>query len=925
MSNRPTDTLTTLQQKYNLFVNNTNEFHILKVDDGELINNGDNGLDSISLKEINKAEQYPDSYPEEYEQWSNMGNDSNLSEELNTPCGIASNEYHTANPTTYDRGYEMYANNSIAPAAGVAPSPKFNHSFGSNTPKRLVELSKLGIETVTVSRDQLILSKYLPKDLIEKVIADSGKKAVILGAGLGLGKSTLMSSMMLNSKSGQGIAVSHRVKLIEQICDVFKAENYKPLKTSDGGLTPDRVGTTIHSLDGIHELELLSNAVNGEICAADEFESIANELNQYKTLKTPHKAIAALKSIAQKTKLFIAADAHPSSQSVHLLSVLGFDTSDILFINVERPELEGYSIQIVEQGESKDVTPFTAMVNEAKASLERGEKVTIVSMSREKLKQAHRELKTASLFPIMIHSRTSEETASSLTPESYQNHDLTMLSPSMSTGISFDGDDKYNHADHVMVHASNFAGTGGPFDCLQALFRDRKPKKITIYYESGDDPLDQADKMAAYAKHRFNTVEEILENDQALRENYTKNRPNDQVVSSFLLCNRIKNGNDKLDFIGILREELKYKGAVVTSTTTDGIAAGEVTPELMKAHKEEMRSEYIDSVASAIKLTDDVDESELDTELLKAATTRRYIENETCVDLDRLSNPDKVKLIESVIPEHGLSVLNLVWGIERAFSDQKKLKDIVKYSLGGAACFEGDKARFIEGDRNTKIYWQYTNKYVKLGLKALGIEGEAGNLTATVDSVVISNDTIRNRSNPAYSLASSLSKDSVSAIRSGLVGVMTTHQQIKKNPARYIIDILKNLFDVKARKSRGKTCWTVDVSSIERLISIVNARADSGVNSIGDYHQQIQEWIDSAPTRQSRVMQKEANTTKTISDAQSSIAEYMNQFGRPELMDQALEWMQPYENRINSGKIKHSDMGVLLLKFIALQPVDNFL
>lgn len=888
------------------------------------ITNKDIESNVISLNEINKAEQYPDYYPEEYEQWSNMGNDSSLTEDLYSPCGSAANTTDMANHITYDRGSKMYSNDSSTPIDGVAPSPKFHHSFSSKTPRRLTELSKLGIETVTITRDQLILGKYLPKELIEQIIADSGKKAIILGAGLGLGKSTVMSSMMLNSTSGHGIAVSHRVKLIEQICDVFKAENYQALKASDGGVTPPRVGTTIHSLDAIHDLELLSNAVNGEICAADEFESIANELNQHKTLKTPHKAIAALKGIADKTKLFIAADAHPSSQSVHFLSVLGFDTADILFINVERPELEGYSIQIVEQGENKDVTPFTAMVNEAKSSLRRGEKVTVVSMSRDKLEQAHRELCTAALNPIMIHSRTAEKVAAGLTPESYENHDLVMLSPSMSTGISFDGGDNYNHADHVMVHASNFAGTGGPFDCLQALFRDRKPKKITIYYESGEDPLDPAEKTAAYAKHRISTVEEILENDQVLRENYKKHRPNDQAVGSFLLCNLIKNGDDKLGFIGILRDELRYKGAKVTSISTDDIAAGEVTPELMKAHKVEIREEYVDSVANAIKLTDDTDESELEPETLKAATTRRYIENETCVDLDSLSSPDKVKLIDSVIPEYGAGVLSLVWGIERAFSDQKKLKDIVKYSLGGAACFDGDQARFIEGDRNTKIYWQYKNKYVKLGLKALGIEGEAGNLSATADNVTISNETIKSRSNPAYSLASSLKQGSESATRSGLVGVMTSHLQVKKNPAKYIIDILQSLFDVKARKSRGKSCWIVDVSSIESLIDIVNARANSGVNSVDEYHQRIQEWIDNAPTRQSKLMQKEANTTKTISDAQTSIIECMTQFGRSELIEQALEWMQPYENRINSGKIKHSGMGVLLLKFIALQPVDNF-
>ena len=68
------------------------------------ITNKDIESNVISLNEINKAEQYPDYYPEEYEQWSNMGNDSSLTEDLYSPCGSAANTTDMANHITYDRG-----------------------------------------------------------------------------------------------------------------------------------------------------------------------------------------------------------------------------------------------------------------------------------------------------------------------------------------------------------------------------------------------------------------------------------------------------------------------------------------------------------------------------------------------------------------------------------------------------------------------------------------------------------------------------------------------------------------------------------------------------------------------------------------------------------------------------------------------------
>ena len=808
--------------------------------------------------------------------------------------------------------YRDYCESQSVPHSSVATS-------------RLAELVKLGLKTVTISRDQLILGKYLPEDLIKSAIADSGKKAVVLGAGLGLGKSTVMSSMMQNSETGKGIAVSHRVKLIEQICSTFNAESYQSVKKSDGGTIPNRVGTTIHSLDAICELELMTSAINGEVCAVDEFESVANELNQHKTLRNPHKAIAALKRIASQSKLFIAADAHPSSQSVHLLSVLGFKTSDILFINVERPELEGYKIQIVEQGEDKDITPFTAMVNTAKAKLKAGKKVTIVGLSREKLKQAYEALLPHSLNPIMVTSQTSEKEVSRLNSETYQDFDLVMLSPSMSTGISFDGGDNYNHADDVMVHASNYAGTGGAFDALQALFRDRKPKNITVYYETGEDPLDSADKIAAYSKHRFSTLSEIFTNDQELKGLYSFNRPDDENVNSFLVCNQIKQASDKLDFLGILKTELVNKGAEISSIETGLDMSGEVTPQSMKEIKEALRSDHLEAVVTAIKLSDNEEENEnIDDELMRYSLTRKYIESETCIDLDSLSNPDKLALAEKVIPEHGVGVMAQVWNIERAFSDKKKLKTIVNASIGGKSCFDGDKARFLEGNRNTKIYWEYKNKYVELGLKALGIEGDAGSLAPCFDEVVISDDAIKSRNHSAHSLYSSLKQNPVNAIRSGLVGVLTTPEQVKKKPAKFIIDILQNLFDVKARKLRGKDAWCVSPASIETILTIVNLRHDQGVNGVDDYHAKIQDWVDAAPARQKRTIDKSLNTIQTVSNAETSIREIMTHLGRPDLIDDALDWMQPYESRINSGKIKNSGLGVMLLKFIADLPVDNF-
>ena len=64
---------------------------------------------------------------------------------------------------------------------------------------------------------------------------------------------------------------------------------------------------------------------------------------------------------------------------------------------------------------------------------------------------------------------------------------------------------------------------------------------------------------------------------------------------------------------------------------------------------------------------------------------------------------------------------------------------------------------------------------------------------------------------------------------------------MKKKPAKFIIDILQSLFDVKVRKLRGKDAWCVVPSSIESTINIVNLRHENGVNGIEDYHAKIQD------------------------------------------------------------------------------------
>jgi len=788
-------------------------------------------------------------------------------------------------------------------------------------PKRLQDVIQLGVEVKSMTPDQLVDGKYIDAELLKSNIAESGKKAVLLCAGLGVGKSTAAAKMMLSSDNRCGMAITHRVKLTHQLCDTFDAERYDDVKEADGGYTPERIGTTIHSLDKVLGLELSNHSINNGLVLIDEIESVANELNQSATLSSPHKAVAALAKVASSSRTVIGADAHISTQSVALLVQMGFELADILLVNIERPEFAGRNVEVFRQDDGLGNSSFAALTTEAKKLLDQGRKVTVVGLSRTKLEQLKEQLKDITPQSIMVTSQISDSVVRQLTAETYQNFDLVVLSPSMSTGISFDGDKSYNHADTVLVHAANNGGTGSPFDALQALFRDRNPGSIKIYYDSVDEPLSDASRIATYAKNRFNLIDEIVSENNDLKVRREKHLPNDESVRSFLLCNQIRQAEDKINFFNILLDELNYKGAYVSALSTAEPEKDDVTQEMLQATKEEIRREVVCSIANAIELTVETDTPDLDDQELRPAKKRAYIESETGISFESLSEPDKIVLIDAVMPEHGPGIMNKVRDIERTYSDPAKVRAIVDASLGGVSCFDEDTNRFMESDfSNHKIYWRDRNKYIPMLLKAIGVEGKPGSMKTTSEVVIISDSMIRKRSNPAYGLARSLKAKPYPAIRSGVINQAVEPEQVKANTAKYIVEMLERMLGLKARKKRSQKSWTVDTSGIDQILLIANNRVTSGTNSVESYYEKIQEWKDGSERRQRRAEDKAFNTIHNPhGSTKDRIKSVLRAFDKVSMLDATIAHFRqtPYTYElIRNGTMTDQNLGVRISKFL---------
>jgi hypothetical protein len=690
-----------------------------------------------------------------------------------------------------------------------------------------------------------------------------------------------------------------------------------------------------------------AQAFDNGLFVLDESNSCAAEITNA-TIKNEALTIKSVGEAYRKAGLMVCADAHLDLSTVELLEAAGVSLDDMLLILVDCPELEGYTVRVWEDETGDDGKPATkaAFMNQILADVRNGLKVIVTSLSASLLEELNREAGKQGIDDgyggkLLITSDTKMEVRESLTAETYQHYALVMLSPSMSTGISFAGEpdedkakaenltpeSEYKHADRCYVVLSNSMDTGGYQDGLQAMMRERAVKDgvINCYYAESPVPLPSVSRIARIAQNEIKARDAVIEKlmeyappGTDINQMLNQSRPDQAKADHFLFSQALRIGEQKRDFLELFTEECKVKGATVKRCALSELADGEITFQMLQAEKQREREEWVKEGAEAMRLDND-DVEGLADEIAQPALRRRWVEQQAIIDFDQLEPAERVEWIERFYPENGGGILNLAREIERSQTDNKVIADIVSAAMLGVSGGAGDRVRFLEKSNTSKKHWFNRAKYTRLILKAAGVTEVDGELIAS-DELVLDEASAKSMKHPAYGLYSSLKQNPEPAIMCGFLNIETSVKDVKKAPISFLVDMLAHL-GIKARKARNKKRWTVQGDSLETVLAMVNRRKDAGINELKDWLDVINEYIESYHARQSAQAERDSgNHEKTPDDVITALSGALDKENRADLLDEAIDYFEPFHNRIKAKKLSVTMLHLMVKRWLENAP-----
>ena len=785
-------------------------------------------------------------------------------------------------------------------------------------PRRLQAVAARGVKVEIITREQLFMGKYLTDQLVMDAAAKLGTKLTGLNGGLGIGKSVMSGNLKRNYFSNTGVAATHRVGLVGDLCkpSKFGATNYETLKSKLEQEETVSVGTTIHSLAIIASIPAAKPAFRGGLLMLDESESCASEFANG-GVKNEAEAIKAIGDAIKASSLTIFADAHLSEMSLELALAAGVDINDIGLIYVDFPEMEGCTSRIIEDA-TKD-----AIIRHVIKQVKAGKKVTVPSLSadfcndlaREAVKSGIHDLKV-----IVITSSTDKATRESI-GDNYQSALLVTFSPSISTGTSFDGDKDdcnpdgtpYIHADETIVVAINNNNTGTPQDALQASMRDRrvKSKLITVFVLNADNLQTHEAAVRDYnykVEAAFDELERL-----GILQQYGMVRPDQGAVNRFLSNVKGANCDAKLRFTEILVEEFTQKGATVVMGSFADVCDEGVTKEEIKAHKMEAYEEAVEASSVSALPPEDADKHDPE---LKAAFDRKYVEDNMMVSFDDLTVEERKQAIRDVIvpTDFDKSLLSYVRRLERAYADDKLLDKLIEVALVGVQAADDDRVSHLSSSFTDRVHWHTDKRITALAMKAAGyIHTEEGLLERTAD-VTLTASAIRNPSHPAHALFQSLTQNTRPAVIAGIV--KGSENIVKANPVKHVVEILKGI-GFKVAKTRGVDEWTVCDGDMGKIVGAFNRRKAAGLNQLQDWLDGIMAYKDGYAKRVAADNSR-ADKLKRLprTELVKALEEALATLGREDLISRAADHFKQFEERMKSGSYSHIAIHAMVSRWV---------
>lgn len=727
-----------------------------------------------------------------------------------------------------------------------------------------------------IQHADLINGRYLPAELIQEEAKRRGAKAVVLAVGMGAGKTEQFKTALHDHHEGKGIMLSHRVALVKSTAERLEVENYQNIKAARiGGNACKSYASTIHSQHQLMTIEQVQEALAGGLVGLDESESIAAEfLNT--TIRNEPLVLDALRKTAKQADTLMLMDAHAGAGTAALLHAFGYRDDEILLVTADVKEFSGYKARIFQE-EDGQTELKTAFMGRIIADVMEGKKVIVTSLSKSALDELekHAAGRVHGLQSIKVTSETSGTgAASKLNAETYGDYQLVMLSPSMSTGISFD---KHN-ADSAYCFMVNASETGTPYDGLQAMLRDRavKSRVLNIYYQqiAGMSSVSTV-ALGSYNQERafLAKVAELMPHEL---HQFEALRPDAAGTFGFLRSVAVECATAKADFLPILEGELTAKGANVEFCGIDALGNTELTSDERKDVKAQAAEERlqcvelspaissmeVDALKSNFSNNQEkravVERLALDTPAkVRAALDRHFVERETACNLETLSPADRRELIVDVLNDGLVSKLR-EWDLVRAKPND--LKRIVKAAVAGVQADEFDETGFAEKITSSRVLWAERAHYGRMVLRAVGISFDESGVVSWDGDDLLTDSRIRNGSDRGGGYWQAATKIPKRVIESGLLPIQTIPFLLKKHPAEHLRKALE-CYGVKLRKIRGSNPveYRVEVGTVERLVDLVNGRLLAGRDTVAERLARMDEYLNNAPVRKERAARRFAD------------------------------------------------------------------
>lgn len=782
--------------------------------------------------------------------------------------------YHGAGKN-HQKSYNPVEKSNLCDASSIrGTSEKVRGTFqdDTNTPSRLQHFHNFH----HIQHADLINGRYLPADRIQDEAKRRGAKVVVLAVGMGAGKTEQFKNALHNHHEGMGIMLSHRVALVKSTAERLEVENYQNIKAARiGGNACKSYASTIHSQHQLMKIEQVQEALAGGLVGLDESESIAAEfLNT--TIRNEPLVLDALRKTANQAAIVMLMDAHAGAGTAALLRAFGYRDDEILLVTADVREFSGYRARIFQEADGETELK-TAFMGRIIADVLEGKKVIVTSLSKSALDELekHAAARIPGLKSIKVTSDTSGTgAASKLNAETYVEYQLVMLSPSMSTGISFD---KHN-ADSAYCFMVNASETGTPYDGLQAMLRDRavKSRVLNIYYQhiAGMSSVNTV-SLGSYNQERaFMALVAELMPDAIPR--FEALRPDAAGTFGFLRAVAVECAGAKADFLPILESELNAKGATVEFCGIDVLDNSELTSEERKEVKAQAAEERLQGVesspaissleADALKSTFAnnqekgavVERLGLDTPgKVRAVLDRHFIEKETACNLDALPPADRRELLVDVLDNALVSKLR-EWDLVRA--KPADLKRIQKAAVAGVQADEFDEPGFVEKIVSDRVLWVERAHYGRMVLQAVGITFDESGRVSWDGDELITDKRIKNSAERGGAFGQACQRSAKRVIESGLLPIQTVPFLLKKHPAEHLRKALER-YGVKLRKMRGSNPveYLVEGSTVERLVDLVNGRMDAGRDTVAERLARMDEYLNNAPVRKERAARRFAD------------------------------------------------------------------